>query len=287
MSANFVDCNTRTPIKYLFSLKDKTAIVTGATGGIGLVVATALAESGASIISIQIPDDPAAENLRQAIEGAGQTFKCFECNLLDAAAIKECFERIWAANIVPDILFHAAGISHRSTIVDTTVEMLNRVCFWLPQLSTLKIRTNLLKVIDLNIKAAYLVCQAFAARMLKLGRKGKIINIASMAAELVQTNIAVYSSSKAFVKSMTRAMSNEWAGQGIQVNSISPGFIHAGMAKALGDDPEFAKYVSNRTSTGRWGTPDDLRGVTIFLASSASDFITGADILVDGGVLGT
>ena len=122
--------------------------------------------------------------------------------------------------------------------------------------------------------------------MLELGRKGKIINIASMAAELVQTNVAVYSCSKAFVKSMTRAMSNEWAGHGIQVNSISPGFIHAGMAKDLGDDPDFTKYVCDRTSAGRWGTPDDLRGVVIFLASAASDFITGADILIDGGVLG-
>lgn len=81
-------------------------------------------------------------------------------------------------------------------------------------------------------------------------------------------------------------MSNEWAGHGIQVNSISPGWIDAGMAKDLGDDPEFSKVVCARTSIGRWGTPDDLRGVVIFLASAASDFITGADILIDGGVLG-
>jgi NAD(P)-dependent dehydrogenase (short-subunit alcohol dehydrogenase family) len=122
--------------------------------------------------------------------------------------------------------------------------------------------------------------------MFKLHRPGKIINIASMAAELVQTNISVYSSSKAFVKQMTRAMSNEWAGQGLQVNSISPGFVNAGMAKDLGDDPDFSKVVRDRTSTGRWSVPEDLRGVAIFLASAASDFITGADILVDGGVLG-
>lgn len=119
--------NVRVPTRHLFDLKDKTIIVTGATGGIGLVVATALAESGASIVSIQIPKDPASETLRQAIEGAGQTFISFECNLLDAASIKECFERMWAKGVVPDILFHAAGITHRSMIVDTTVETLNRV----------------------------------------------------------------------------------------------------------------------------------------------------------------
>ncbi|KAJ9626715.1 hypothetical protein H2204_009985 [Knufia peltigerae] len=259
--------NHRTPTKDLFSLSGKTIIVTGATGGIGLVVATALAESGASVVSIQIPNDPNSESLRHAIEGAGQSFQSFECDLLNAASIKGCFERVWAAGVVPDVLFHAAGVTHRSMIVDTTVETLTRV-------------------IDLNVKAAYLVCQSFAARMLKLGRKGKVITIASMAAELVQTNVSVYSCSKAFVKSMTRAMSNEWAGHGIQVNSISPGWIDAGMAKDLGDDPEFSKVVCARTSIGRWGTPDDLRGVVIFLASAASDFITGADILIDGGVLG-
>ncbi len=127
MSGNTTDGTTRTPTRDLFSLAGRIAIVTGATGGIGLVVATALAESGASIVSIQIPNDPNSQTLRQAVEGAGQTFKSFDCNLLDAPSIKECFERIWAAGVVPDILFHAAGITHRSMIVDTTVETLNRV----------------------------------------------------------------------------------------------------------------------------------------------------------------
>lgn len=121
--------------------------------------------------------------------------------------------------------------------------------------------------------------------MIKLGRKGKVINIASMAADLVQENISVYSSSKAFVRSMTRAMSNEWARKGIQVNSISPGWIETGMCQDMAKDAEFHQYVIDRTSSQRWGQPDDLRGVVIFLASAASDFITGADILIDGGVL--
>lgn len=127
MSANTTAGSARTSTGDLFSLKDKTAIVTGATGGIGLVVATALAESGASIISIQIPNDPNSETLREAIERTGQTFKSFDCNLLEAASIKQCFEGIWAAGVVPDILFHAAGVTHRSMIVDTTVDTLNRV----------------------------------------------------------------------------------------------------------------------------------------------------------------
>ena len=141
------------------------------------------------------------------------------------------------------------------------------------------------QVIDLNIKAAYLVCQAFGQQMIKLGRKGKVINIASMAADLVQEDINVYSGSKAFVRSMTRGMSNEWARHGIQVNSISPGWIETGLCRGIAKDPEFHQYVIDRTSSKRWGQAEDLRGVVIFLASAASDFVTGADILIDGGVL--
>lgn len=132
MSANIANLNSRTATRDLFSLKGKTVIVTGATGGIGLVVATALADSGASVVSIQIPNDPNSETLRRAIEEAGQVFQKFECDLLDAVSIQECFQRIWAAGVVPDILFHAAGITHRSMVVDTTTETLNRVSLWLP-----------------------------------------------------------------------------------------------------------------------------------------------------------
>ncbi|KIW14472.1 hypothetical protein PV08_07256 [Exophiala spinifera] len=260
---------TRVPTNSLFSLQGKTVIVTGATGGIGLPVAVALAESGASIVSIQLPGDTNSEKLRKAIEQAtgGQNIKQFECDLLDSTSIADCFERIWTAGVIPDILFHAAGITHRSMASEPSREA-----------SSL--------VVDLNIKAAYLVCQAFGRQMLKLGRRGKIITIASMAAELVQTNVSVYSCSKSFVKSMTRAMSNEWASKGIQCNSISPGWIQTGMCEDLSQDPVFSDYVRQRTSSQRWGQPDDLRGAVIFLASSASDFITGADILIDGGVLG-
>lgn len=115
------------PTDKLFSIQGKTAIVTGATGGIGLIVATALAEAGASIVSIQIPNDPNSDAFRQAVEATGQNIMQFECNLLDGDSITSCFEQIWAAGVVPDILFHAAGISHRSMVVDTTAETLNRV----------------------------------------------------------------------------------------------------------------------------------------------------------------
>ena len=127
MSTSPPASSARVPTSDLFSLRGKTAIVTGATGGIGLTVATALAESGASIVSIQIPSDPNSDALRKAIEVTGQSTKHFECNLLDSTSIADCFERMWAAGIVPDILFNAAGVSHRSMVADTTVETLNKV----------------------------------------------------------------------------------------------------------------------------------------------------------------
>lgn len=159
---------------------------------------------------------------------------------------------------------------------------------------------------DLNFKAAYLVSQEFGKRLLELDRPGKIIHIASMAAELVQTEISVYAASKSAVRTLTKALSNEWAEKGIQVNCISPGyvefashssrtpsdltivdsFIQTKMTEPLFSDPEFNKMVIGRTSSRRWGFPQDLRGVAIFLASRASDFVTGEEIVVDGGVLG-
>lgn len=111
----------------LFSLRGKTAIVTGATGGIASVVTVALAEAGASIVSIEVPKDPNSEKLKAAIESTGQTVKQFECNLLDASSIVACFNEIWNAGVVPDILFHAAGVTHGSAVVETTVETLNKV----------------------------------------------------------------------------------------------------------------------------------------------------------------
>lgn len=117
----------RVPTKSLFSLSGKTIIVTGATGGIGLPIAVALAESGASIVSVQIPNDPNSDAFRKAIEATGQSVKQFDSNLLDAESISACFQRIWDAGVVPDVLFHAAGITHRSLVADTTVETLNRV----------------------------------------------------------------------------------------------------------------------------------------------------------------
>lgn len=127
MAYDKLNGSVRVPIQQLFNLHGKIAIVTGATGGIGSPVTVALAEAGASIVSIQVPKDINADALRIAVEATGQTFRHFECNLMDASSIKTCFTEIWDAGIVPDILFHAAGITHKSTVVETSVGTLDRV----------------------------------------------------------------------------------------------------------------------------------------------------------------
>ncbi|KAJ3545815.1 hypothetical protein NM208_g2309 [Fusarium decemcellulare] len=141
-------------------------------------------------------------------------------------------------------------------------------------------------VMSINFRGTYLATQEFGRELLRLKRPGKIINFGSMAAHLAQTNISVYCSSKAAVQTLTRAVSNEWAGKGITCNAICPGFIHTGMCEDLYTDEVFSAKVRARTSLGRWGEADDLKGLMVFLASPASDFITGESIVIDGGVIG-
>ncbi|ETN39085.1 uncharacterized protein HMPREF1541_05307 [Cyphellophora europaea CBS 101466] len=259
--------STRDTMASLFSLDGSTAIVTGATGGIGLSVVPALAEMGADIVSLQVPGDPQSSTLKAAIERHGRSFQAFDCNLKSETDIQQTFTRIWEAGIVPDVLLHMAGITHNSPVLETSSETMNNV-------------------IDLNVRAPYIISQHFGRRLVSLHHPGKIIHITSMAATLAQEDICVYAASKAFVRQMVRGLSNEWAREGIQVNAVSPGFIQTPMSKHLHENEDFSAYVKGRTSMRRWGMPDDLKGVVAFLASHASDFITGEEIVVDGGVIG-
>ncbi|KNG91452.1 hypothetical protein ANOM_000023 [Aspergillus nomiae NRRL 13137] len=226
-----------------FSLQDKTVVITGATGGIGLEISIALAEAGANIISIEIPRDPSSLELRRAIEATNHHITVFECNLKDQQSIHDTFAAIWKSGDLDDVM-------------------------------------------SINFRGTYLCIQEFGRELLRLKRPGKIINFASIASFLAQTNISAYCSSKAAVQNLTRAVSNEWAGRGITCNAICPGFIHTKMCEDLYNNEEFSARVVARTSMGRWGEPQDLRGLAVFLASRASDFITGESIYIDGGIMG-
>ncbi|KAH7168213.1 hypothetical protein DER46DRAFT_551788 [Fusarium sp. MPI-SDFR-AT-0072] len=232
------------PVDRLFSIRGRTAICTGVTGGIGIELCAALAEAGVDIVSIQLPDDPVGPHLHRIVTEFGRSFKSFECDIADSKSLRACFASIWAAGVQPSILLNAAGINKRGAMEDLTDDDID-------------------KVFAINLKASFVTCQEFAKRLSEQRRPGKIVNIGSMTSFIGMYNVSAYASSKGGILQMTKAFSNELAPRGIQVNCICPG-----------------------TPAMRWGEPKDLRGALIFLASPASDFITGVPIIVDGGMLG-
>jgi len=192
------------PVSELFSLGGKIAITTGGTGGLGLSMAIALAEAGADIVSIQIANDPRAHLLKEGVESLNRKLTVFETDVADSPALRKCFVDIWAAGVVPDILLNCAGINRRAAVEDFTDEDIDAV-------------------FAVNLKASFVAAQEVGKKLLELKRPGKIINIASIISFIGNYNIAAYACTKGGVLQMTKAMSNEWAKHGINVNCICPG----------------------------------------------------------------
>ncbi|KAJ5723439.1 hypothetical protein N7488_001474 [Penicillium malachiteum] len=253
------------PLNDLFSIRGKTAICTVVTGGIGQELCLTLAEAGANIVSIQLVDDPNGPKLRAAVEALGRSFSAFECDVCDSKALRENFGEIWKNEIQPDILLNCAGVNRRGKVEDLTDEDID-------------------VVLGTNLKASYVAAQEFGRQLIALERPGKIVNIGSMLCFLGMYNVSAYAASKGGVLQMTKAFSNEWASKGIQVNCICPGYLKTPMTKKIVEDPEYSSYIMTRTPARRWGEPKDLRGALIFLASPASDFVTGTSIVVDGAI---
>ncbi|KAM3424214.1 hypothetical protein BST61_g11245 [Cercospora zeina] len=254
----------------LFSLAGKTAIVTGGTGGLGTAMTMALASGGADIISIEMTDDPGSGNLRKSVQAAGRNIKQYYCDIKYPKQLRACYDKIWADGNKADILLNCAGVIRRAEAVDFTDEQIE-------------------DVLDINLKATLVSCQEFAKPLLKEERPGKIINIASIISFIGGKNITPYAASKGGVMQLSKAFSNEWAEKGINVNSIHPGYFATAMTEQYQTDPKyksFNDYVMMRVPMKRWGNPIDLCGAVIFLASAASDFVTGTGILVDGGLMG-
>jgi 2-dehydro-3-deoxy-D-gluconate 5-dehydrogenase len=188
----------------LFSLSGKTAIVLGGTGGLGQAMTLALAEGGADIVSIEMPQDTQSAHLKEAVESAGRSITQFSCDVADKKSLRATFSQIWDAGIEADILLNSAGIQRRGAVEDISDRDLD-------------------DVIDINLKATYVAGQEFGRRLLRQKRKGKIINIASIISYIANYNISPYAASKGAVLQITKAFSNEWAGKGINVNCICPG----------------------------------------------------------------
>ncbi len=242
-----------------FSLKGRVALVTGATGGIGLGIAHALADAGARVV-LHGRD---RERLAAARDGFApdQVAQVLAFDLNDQAA--DGFAAL--AGIDIDILVNNAGVQLRMPMLE--VDLLA----WQ-------------QVIDTNLTGAFLAAQAVVPAMRRRGG-GKIINITSLAAEVSRARVAPYTAAKGALKALTRAMAVEWAPFGIQVNAIGPGHIATAMTADTRADPAFDDWVRRTTPARRWGEVSDLAGAAIFLASPASDFVTGQTIYVDGGFL--
>ncbi len=244
----------------LFSLQGKTALVTGCARGIGLGIAQGLAGAGADIIGLDLADLSAA---REAVCGQGQRFYSVCCDVANADAIDAVWQQVIACTGRLDILVNNAGMQHRESAYTYPTEILD-------------------KVLAVNLRSQYLLAQK-AANQFRAQGGGRIINIASLFSTFGGMHVSGYTLSKHGVVGLTRALSNEFAADGIRVNAIAPGYIATELTQSIWQDPEKSRPINERIPAGQWGLPQDLAGAAVFLASPASGYITGAVVPVDGG----
>ncbi len=247
----------------LFSLEGRTALVTGSSRGLGLAIATGLAEAGAAIILNGVSEER-LENTAANLRGKGFVVLVAAFDVTDEAAVVAAFERFDEDGMVIDVVVNNAGIQYRKPIVELDID-------------------NWQKVIDTNLTSAFLVSREAAKRMLPR-RSGKMINIGSLMSGLGRATVAPYTAAKGGIKTLTQAMAAEWAEYNIQANAIGPGYMLTDMNQALIDNPQFDSWVKGRTPSRRWGKPEELVGAAVFLASEASDYVNGQIIYVDGGM---
>ncbi|WP_421931112.1 2-dehydro-3-deoxy-D-gluconate 5-dehydrogenase KduD [Phenylobacterium sp.] len=246
-----------------FDLTGRTAIVTGANTGLGQAIATALAAAGADIAAVG--RTPPVDT-RFAVEALGRRFHDIAADL----STMEPIGRIVAETVQHlggiDILVNNAGIIRRNDAVDFTEDDWDAV-------------------MDVNLKTTFFLTQAVGRRMMEQGRGGKIINIASMLSYQGGIRVPSYAASKSGLAGVTKALANEWAGKGINVNAIAPGYFSTNNTEALRSDEVRSRDILARIPAGRWGRPDDIGGAAVFLASAAADYVHGTLLPVDGGWL--
>ncbi len=246
-----------------FKLDGKVAIVTGSSTGLGQGVCLGLAEAGADIVGVDYVESPETKAL---VEGLGRKFLEIKANLMSIQPIPEIVARTVAAFGRLDILVNNAGIIRREDAIDFSEK-------------------NWDEVMDINAKTVFFFSQAAARQFLAQGSGGKIINIASMLSFQGGIRVPSYTASKSAVMGMTRLMANEWAKHGINANAIAPGYMATNNTAALRADSERSEAILGRIPAGRWGTPADVQGLAVFLASAASDYVNGYTVAVDGGWL--
>nr|WP_295929777.1 2-dehydro-3-deoxy-D-gluconate 5-dehydrogenase KduD [uncultured Dyadobacter sp.] len=250
----------------LFELTGKTALVTGCNRGIGKAMAEALAEAGADIIGVASSPMPEDGDIHQSIQKTGRKFTAYQADLGNRESLYALIRSIKDNHPVIDILVNNAGIILREPAAEHPDE------YWD-------------KVLNINLDAPYILSREIGREMIARG-EGKIIFTASLLTFQGGINVPGYTASKSAIGGLVKALANEWAGKGVNVNAIAPGYINTDNTEALRNDPVRSKSILDRIPAGRWGLPEDFKGPVLFLASKASDYMHGTILTVDGGWMG-
>ena len=249
----------------LFKLDGQTALITGCRRGIGRGFAQALAEAGADIVGVSASLEADSE-VGQDIAERGKRFTGYACDFSDRAAVRAFVEQVNAEVGPIDILINNAGTIRRAPAEEHGDEDWDHV-------------------IEVNLNAQFVLAREFGKQMLSRGQ-GKIVFTASVLTFQGGITVPGYAAAKGGIGQLTMALANEWAGRGVNVNAIAPGYIATDNNQALRDDPVRNEQLLVRIPAGRWGTPDDLKGAVVWLSSRAADYVHGAIVIVDGGWMG-
>ena len=250
----------------LFRLDGKTALVTGCRRGIGRAMANALAEVGADIVGVSASLEAHGSQVEQEITAIGRNFTGYACDFSDRQALYAFIEQVKSDFPRIDILINNAGIILRKPAVEHSDE------YWD-------------QVVEVNLSAQFILSREMGKEMVRRG-SGKIVFVASLLTFQGGILVPGYSASKGGIGQLTKALANEWAAHGVNVNAVAPGYIATDNTAALRADEARSKAILDRIPAGRWGVPDDFKGAVVFLSSSVSDYVHGAILTVDGGWMG-
>jgi 2-deoxy-D-gluconate 3-dehydrogenase len=249
-----------------FDLTGKIALVTGCNKGIGKAMAVGLAEAGADIIGVSATLAAGGSEVETEVTALGRKFTAYQADLSERAAVHSFLKKVVAENPVIDILVNNAGTIMRMPAAEHPDEYWDRV-------------------LAINLDAPFIIAREIGARMIAQG-SGKIIFTCSLLSFQGGINVPGYAARKGALSSIVKALANEWASKGVNVNGIAPGYIATDNTEALRNDPERSVSILGRIPAGRWGEPQDFKGPTVFLASKAADYVHGTILTVDGGWMG-
>jgi len=249
-----------------FNLAGKTALVTGCRRGIGRGIAEALASAGADIIGVSASLEASGSAIEKAVTAMGRKFTAHSVDFSDRRTVTDFCARLAAENITPDILINNAGTIKRKPAAEHDDDLWD-------------------EVLEVNLNAQFVISREIGRQMIARG-SGKIIFTASLLTFQGGITVPGYAASKGGIGQLTKALANEWAGKGVNVNAIAPGYIATDNTQALQDDEQRYRAILERIPAGRWGTPEDFGGPAVFLASDAANYVHGEVLVVDGGWMG-